>query len=61
MIYDSINQLEPIEQDGQFYQPVTELYVWPASIAAGLWLLLIALRLASNRYQAKPDMEADHG
>jgi Ca-activated chloride channel family protein len=61
MIYDSINQLEPIEQDGQFYRPVTELYAWPAGIAAGLWLLLTALRLASNRYQQNTATEAGHG
>jgi len=61
MIYDSINQLEPIEQDGQFYRPVTELYAWPAGMAAGLWLLLIALRLASNRYQENTATEAGHG
>lgn len=61
MIYDSINQLEPIEQDGQFYRPVTELYAWPAGMAAGLWLLLIALRLASNRYQQNTATEAGHG
>lgn len=45
MIYDSINQLEPIEQEGQFYRPVTELYVWPAGIAVALWLILIAVQL----------------
>ncbi|MBY5962224.1 vWA domain-containing protein [Marinobacter nauticus] len=61
MIYDSINQLEPIEQDGQFYRPVTELYAWPAGMAAGLWLLLTALRLASNRYQQNTTTEAGHG
>ena len=61
MIYDSINQLEPIEQDGQFYRPVTELYAWPAGMAAGLWLLLIAVRLASNRYQQNTATEAGHG
>lgn len=40
LIYDSINQLEPIELDGRFYRPVTELYVWPAGTAVLLWLLV---------------------
>lgn len=48
MIYDSINQLEPIEQEGQFYRPVTELYVWPAGIAVALWLLLTAALLLTS-------------
>lgn len=48
MIYDSINQLEPIEQEGQFYRPVTELYVWPAGIAVALWLLLTAAQLLTS-------------
>ncbi|MBE0485771.1 VWA domain-containing protein [Marinobacter sp.] len=48
MIYDSINQLEPIEQEGQFYRPVTELYVWPAGAALVLWLLLFTAQLLGS-------------
>lgn len=48
MIYDSINQLEPIEQEGQFYRPVTELYVWPAGAAIVLWLLLFTAQLLGS-------------
>ncbi len=40
LIYDSINQLEPIELEGQFYRPVTDLYYWPAGLAAAIWLML---------------------
>ncbi|MDX1756644.1 MAG: VWA domain-containing protein [Marinobacter sp.] len=40
LIYESINQLEPIELDGQFYRPVTELFFWPAGIATTIWLML---------------------
>ncbi|MDX1456213.1 MAG: VWA domain-containing protein [Marinobacter sp.] len=40
LIYESINQLEPIELEGQFYRPVTELYYWPAGLAAAVWLVL---------------------
>lgn len=49
MIYDSINQLEPIEQDGQFYRPVTELYAWPAGFAVLLVLSILAIRAAQAR------------
>lgn len=61
MIYDSINQLEPIEQEGQFYRPVTELYVWPASAAIGLWLILLATRLGAGLRRKTDNQEADHG
>lgn len=61
MIYDSINQLEPIEQDGQFYRPVTELYAWPAGATAIIWLLLMALRLLSSHPRRNPSPEANHG
>lgn len=61
MIYDSINQLEPIEQEGQFYRPVTELYVWPASAAIGLWLILMATRLGAGIRRKADNQEADHG
>lgn len=40
LIYENINQLEPIELEGQHYRPVTELYYWPAGAAALAWLLL---------------------
>jgi len=33
-IYDSIDQLEPIEQDARFYRPVQDLFWLPAGIAA---------------------------
>lgn len=49
MIYESINQLEPIEQDGQFYRPVTDLFFWPAAGALTLWIALQLLRLAGRR------------
>jgi Ca-activated chloride channel family protein len=49
MIYESINQLEPIEQDGRFYRPVTELFYWPAALALLLWATLQMLRLAGRR------------
>lgn len=54
LIYESINQLEPIEQEGQFYRPVTDLFYWPAALAVLLWLTLQLLRLTGRR-------EANHG
>ncbi|MET4024917.1 Ca-activated chloride channel family protein [Marinobacter sp. MBR-99] len=61
MIYDSINQLEPIEQEGQFYRPVTELYVWPASVSVALWMILMATRLGAGMRRRTDKPEADHG
>ena len=61
MIYDSIDQLEPIEQEGQFYRPVTELYVWPAGTAVTLWLLLSALRFLASRARRNESGEVHHG
>ena len=55
-IYDSINQLEAIEQDGKYYRPVTELFYWPAGLAALLWLLLILLRQL-QQWKRKPQPE----
>ncbi len=46
LIYESINQLEPIEIEGKQYRPVNELYIWPAGIAVSLWLLMQLIRLA---------------
>lgn len=62
LIYESINQLEPIELEGRHYRPVTELYVWPAGMAVILWLLLQAGR--QLRFAAAPGKtarEANHG
>jgi len=48
-IYDTINQLEPIELDGKFYRPVTDLFFWPAGIAATLWLSLFLFRRSEGK------------
>ncbi len=62
LIYESINQLEPIELEGKHYRPVTELYVWPAGIAAVIWLLMQGLRLAGHRRRSGTmAWEADNG
>lgn len=46
LIYENIDQLEPIELEGKHYRPVTDLYVWPAAAAVLLWLLLQLIKLA---------------
>ncbi|HEA54006.1 hypothetical protein LCGC14_1691210 [marine sediment metagenome] len=43
-IYKTIDQLEPIELDGKFYRPITDLFFWPAGIAVALWLSLFLFR-----------------
>ncbi len=57
LIYESIDQLEPIELEGKYYRPVTELYAWPAGLAAALWAMLFLYRqmgqLMSERRQQK--------
>ena len=60
LIYESIDQLEPIELEGKFYRPVTELYVWPAGLAILLWLALFLVRygrelVADSSRNAKED------
>ncbi|PXX90985.1 BatB protein [Marinobacter vulgaris] len=62
LIYESINQLEPIELEGKHYRPVTELYPWPAGLAALTWVLMQGLRLARTRRQPIANgQEAGHG
>jgi Ca-activated chloride channel family protein len=62
LIYESIDQLEPIELEGKRYRPVTELYFWPAGLAILIWLALqlgrTRLLTGSTRTQHK---EAGHG
>lgn len=55
MIYQSIDQLEPIELEGKHYRPVTDLFVWPAAAAVLLWLLLQAIKLARSAGARNPD------
>lgn len=62
LIYESINQLEPIELEGKHYRPVTELYAWPAGLAALIWLLMQGVRLADvKRQSVNTAQEAGNG
>jgi len=60
-IYDIINQLEPIEQDGQFYRPAKDLYVWPAGLAIFLGLILLTTRLTGSIPLTHKHREANSG
>lgn len=65
LIYESIDQLEPIELEGKFYRPVTELYVWPAGLAVFLWLILFLVRhghgLVADSRRSRKEEEANVG
>lgn len=65
LIYESIDQLEPIELEGKFFRPVTELYVWPAGVAVLLWLILFLVRrgreLIADSQRSKTEEEANVG
>ncbi|MDO6823601.1 VWA domain-containing protein [Marinobacter sp. 1_MG-2023] len=49
LIYETINQLEPIELEGKSYRPVSDLFFWPAGLAALLWLSLFLFRRIAGR------------
>jgi Ca-activated chloride channel family protein len=42
-IYRLLDQLEPVEDEGEVYRPVKELYYWPLAVALGIYLLAFAL------------------
>lgn len=49
LIYESLNLLEPIEQEGKTYRPISELYYWPLAISLILFLLQLFPRLRLNQ------------
>jgi len=49
LIYETINQLEPIELDGKLYRPVIDLFFWPAGMAVALWLSLFLFRRSAGK------------
>lgn len=40
-IYQILDRIEPLELDGRSYRPITELFIWPAGLAAMIWLALV--------------------
>jgi Ca-activated chloride channel family protein len=51
MIYESLNQLEPVEQEGKTWRPVSELYYLPLGLSLILFALCLLPRL---RWISKP-------
>ncbi len=47
-IYALIDQLEPVEQEAEFFRPRTELYYWPLAIASLLVFFLGLIKLKRN-------------
>ena len=48
-IYDQLNKLEPIEQDEELLRPITSLFHWPLALFLTCSLLIILIRLFSNK------------
>ena len=47
-IYNELDRIEPIEHDGEYFQPKAELFMWPAGFSIlTLTLALILQRLRS--------------
>ncbi|MBL1274147.1 MAG: VWA domain-containing protein [Oceanospirillales bacterium] len=64
LIYETINQLEPIELDGKFYRPVTDLFFWPAGLAVAFWLGLFLFRRSAGKLtlaRSSTDGGVNHG
>ncbi len=65
MIYQAINQLEPIKLESRAYRPTTDLFYWPLAIAITLLLLVWVSRtrimtLMARRATAAKEADA-HG
>ena len=48
-IYDQLNKLEPIDQDEELLRPVTSLFHWPLALFLTCSLLIILIRLFSDK------------
>ena len=48
-IYDQLNKLEPIDQDEELLRPITSLFHWPLALFLTCSLLIILIRLLSNK------------
>lgn len=49
MIYEVVNQLEPVAQEQKFYRPVKPLFYWPLAAALGISALLVLGRVIGTR------------
>jgi len=62
MVYEAVNQLEPVSQEQKFYRPVKALFYWPLAAALGLSALLILSQVLGGlrrRAQAPQPKEAE--
>jgi len=48
-IYDQLNKLEPIDQDEELLRPITSLFHWPLALFLTCSLLIILIRLFSDK------------
>ena len=48
-IYDQLNKLEPIDQDEELLRPFTSLFHWPLALFLTCSLLIILIRLFSDK------------
>ena len=48
-IYDQLNKLEPIDQDEELLRPITSLFHWPLALFLTFSLLIILIRLFSDK------------
>ena len=48
-IYDQLNKLEPINQDEELLRPITSLFHWPLALFLTCSLLIILIRLFSDK------------
>lgn len=47
-IYGLLDELEPVEQDNDYYRPVTSLFQWPLMLALLCWAGVLLLRQRIN-------------
>ncbi len=50
LIYESLDKLEPVEQEAELYRPSRSLYFWPLAIAFVTSLLFSLAKLLSNGF-----------
>ena len=47
-IYKELDKLEPVDQEAQFYRPITQLFYIPLTLAFGCVLLLLLFNIATQ-------------
>lgn len=52
-IYSELDQLEPVEDEGEIYRPVRELYFYPLALALALYLAAYLIALLSRLFTTR--------